>query len=110
MKSKTLNKNICPKACPIERGMQIIGGKWKGSILWQLKDGPLRFNELTRRLDGASKKVITDRLREMEELGLIKRKVESTKPIAVSYSITRFGRSAMGILEKLRDWTVKYKI
>lgn len=83
---------------------------WKGSILWHLKDGPIRFNELARQLGGASKKVINDRLKEMEEIGLLKRKVLSERPIAVSYEITKFGRSALGILEQLKDWSIKNKI
>ena len=55
--------------------MRLIGGKWKGSILWHLKDGPVRFNDLARQLGGASKKVVNQRLKEMEALGLLERKV-----------------------------------
>ncbi len=75
----------CTEPCAIERGMRILGGKWKGSILWHLKDGPVRFNELARRLGGASKKMIDQRLKEMEAMGLVERKVLSTRPIAVAY-------------------------
>jgi DNA-binding HxlR family transcriptional regulator len=100
----------CMEPCPIERGMRIIGGKWKGSILWHLKDQPVRFNELSRQLGGASKKMLNQRLKEMEQQGLIKRKVLSTRPIAVSYEITDFGRSAMGILEQLKSWAEEYDI
>ncbi len=94
----------CTEPCPIERGMRIIGGKWKGSILWHLKDGPVRFNELARQLGGASKKILTQRLKEMEELGLLQRQVLSTRPIAVAYEITAFGRSSLSELEQLKDW------
>lgn len=100
----------CILPCPIERGMRIIGGKWKGSILWYLKDGPIRFNELTRKLKGASKKMVNQRLKEMEEIGLLERKVLSTKPIAVSYEITDFGRSALVFLEELKDWSLENDI
>ena len=103
-------KEVCTEPCPIERGMRLIGGKWKGSILWHLKDGPIRFNELARLLGGASKKVINERLKEMEELGLLKRKVVSERPIAVTYEITKFGHSALDILELLKDWTIKNKL
>ncbi len=95
----------CLEPCPIERGMRIIGGKWKGSILWHLKDGPVRFNDLSRMLGGASKKMVTQRLREMEESGLLKREVISTRPVAVTYEITDFGRSALGVLEELKAWS-----
>ena len=60
----------CLEPCPIERGMRLLGGKWKGSILWHLQNGPVRFNDLARQLDGASKKMVSQRLQEMEETGL----------------------------------------
>ena len=94
----------CAEPCPIERGMRIIGGKWKGSILWHLKDEPVRFNDLTRMLGGASKKMVHQRLLEMEDQGLVMRKVLSTRPIAVTYEITGFGRSSLAILDQLRVW------
>ena len=49
-------EEVCTTPCAIERGMRIIGGKWTGSILWHLKDGPVRFNDLARMIGGASKK------------------------------------------------------
>ena len=98
----------CFKPCAIERGMRIIGSKWTGSILWHLKDGPVRFNDLARQLSGASKKVITDRLKEMENNQLIARTVISTRPIAVTYEITDFGRTALEFLEKLKEWVEKH--
>jgi len=97
----------CTEPCPIERGMRIIGGKWKGSILWHLQKGPVRFNDLARQLGGASKKMVNQRLKEMEQIGLIKRRVISTRPIAVAYEITEFGRSSLAILEQLKDWAEK---
>ncbi len=100
----------CVLPCPIERGMRIIGGKWKGSILWYLKDGPIRFNELARKLRGASKKIVNQRLKEMEDIGLLKRRVISTKPIAVEYEITDFGRSALVFLNELKDWSLENNI
>lgn len=96
--------DACPEPCPIERGMRIIGGKWKGSILWHLQDGPVRFNDLARQLGGASRKMIAQRLREMEEMGLVERTVLSTRPIAVTYEITAFGRSSLSVLEQLKAW------
>ncbi|GIU11774.1 hypothetical protein TUM4261_24010 [Shewanella sp. c952] len=85
--------------------MRILGGKWKASILWHLKDGPVRFNELSRMLGGASKKMVDQRLKELEVQGLVTREVICDRPIAVTYEITEFGRTALAILEKLKDWT-----
>ncbi|ABW26633.1 transcriptional regulator [Acaryochloris marina MBIC11017] len=90
--------------------MRVLGGKWKGSILWHLKNGPVRFNDLARQLGGASKKMVVQRLREMEEAGLVKRKVVSDRPIAVTYEITEFGQTALSFLEELKNWAEKHQI
>ncbi|MEO0425193.1 MAG: helix-turn-helix domain-containing protein [Pseudomonadota bacterium] len=100
----------CLEPCPIERGMRLLGGKWKGSILWHLRDGPVRFNDLARQLGGASKKMVNQRLKEMEDTGLLEREVLSTRPIAVAYSITPFGRSALGVLDQLRGWAEEHQV
>ena len=100
----------CTEPCPIERGMRILGGKWKGSILWHLKDGPVRFNELARQLGGASRKMVNQRLKEMEAQGLVVRHVISDRPIAVAYEITDFGRSALVVLDQLLAWADEHDI
>ncbi|MEM8716379.1 MAG: helix-turn-helix domain-containing protein [Cyanobacteria bacterium P01_G01_bin.4] len=100
----------CLEPCPIERGMRVLGGKWKGSILWHLKDGPVRFNDLARQLGGASKKMVTQRLRELEAAGLVTREVVSDRPIAVAYDITDFGKTALGFLEALKNWAEEHQI
>ena len=95
----------CTRPCAIERGMRILGGKWTGSILWHLKDEPVRFNDLARMIGGASKKMITERLRQLEDQGLVERQVLETSPVAVQYRITPFGRSALACLDELRRWS-----
>ena len=95
----------CETPCAIERGMGVLGGKWTGSILWHLKDGPVRFNDLSRMIGGASKKMITERLRRLEQQGLVAREVIDSAPISVEYSLTEFGRTALGFLDELRKWT-----
>ncbi len=94
----------CAEPCPIERGMRVLGGKWTGSILWHLKDDPVRFNDLARMVNGASKKMIADRLRHLEAHGLITRQVMPTAPVSVHYSITDYGRTALNALDALREW------
>ncbi|MDG4647521.1 helix-turn-helix domain-containing protein [Roseibacterium sp. SDUM158017] len=98
-------RDACVEPCAIERGMRIIGGKWTGSILWHLKDGPVRFNDLARMIGGASKKMITERLRQLEGHGLVRREVRDTAPVSVVYEITETGRTALGFLDELRLWT-----
>ena len=105
IKSASSKVPICEEPCPIERGMRLIGGRWKGSILWHLKDGPLRFNELANLMGGASRKMVNSRLKEMENLGLLTRTVLSDRPIAVQYEITPFGMSSLAVLARLKAWT-----
>lgn len=97
--------NMCDEPCAIEKGMRLIGGKWKGSIIYHLKDEPVRFNDLTRMLGGATKKMVDQRLKELEQEGMVIRKVISDRPVAVTYELTEFGRSALDILESLRVWS-----
>ncbi|WP_411958518.1 winged helix-turn-helix transcriptional regulator [Paracoccus homiensis] len=97
--------DVCTEPCPIERGMRIIGGKWTGSILWHLRDGPVRFNDLARMIGGASKKMITERLRQLEAQGLITRHVLDTAPVSVQYQITATGLTAIGFLDEIRKWS-----
>lgn len=97
--------DACTGPCPIERGMRILGGKWTGSILWHLKDEPVRFNDLARMIAGASKKMITERLRQLEDQGLVHRQVKNTAPVTVEYSLTPFGETALAFLDELRIWS-----
>ena len=97
--------DACITPCAIERGMRILGGKWTGSILWHLKDGPVRFNDLSRMIGGASKKMITERLRQLEARGLIDRHVVAVKPLGVFYEVTDLGRTALTFLDELRKWS-----
>lgn len=97
--------DACAEPCAIERGMRIIGGKWTGSILWHLKDGPVRFNDLARMIGGASKKIITERLRQLEAQSLITRRIMDTAPVSVEYAITPLGETALGFLDQLREWS-----
>jgi len=100
----------CAEPCAIERGMRILGGKWTGSILWHLQDEPVRFNDLARMVGGASKKMIAERLRHLEEHGLISRQVVDTRPVGVEYHITTYGRTALQCLDALRMWSEEFTV
>lgn len=95
----------CMEPCPIERGMRVIGGKWTGSILWHLQDEPVRFNDLSRMIGGASKKMLTERLKYLVEQGLVSREVVHSSPVSVQYALTDFGRTALAVLDELRRWS-----
>ena len=109
-RGRKLAIDACTEPCAIEKGMRLIGGKWKGSIIYHLKDQPVRFNDLTRMLGGASKRMVDQRLKELETEGMVIRKVISERPIAVTYELTDFGRSALKILDDLRIWSEKHRI
>lgn len=97
--------NTHDEPCAIEQGMRVLGGKWTGSILWHLQDGPFRFNDLSRIIPGASKKMLTERLRHLEDHDMVLREVMNTAPVSVQYSLTDRGRTALGFLDALRQWT-----
>lgn len=96
--------DTCSEPCSIEKGMRMIGGKWTGSIIYHLKDEPVRFNDLCRMLGGASKKMIDQRLKQLESQKMVKRKVLAERPIAVTYELTSFGETVLDILEQTRLW------
>ncbi len=104
-RGRRIAKDACALPCAIEQGMRIIGGKWTGSILWHLRGEPVRFNDLTRMIGGASKKMIAERLRQLEQKDLVRREVLETSPVSVQYSITPLGATALGFLDELRKWS-----
>lgn len=109
-KGRKIVLNACTEPCAIEKGMRLIGGKWKGSIIFKLKDGPIRFNDLARMLGGASKKMVDQRLKELESEGMVLRKVINDRPVAVTYELTDFGRSALSLLDDLRVWSESHQV
>lgn len=90
--------------CPVERTLAVVGAKWTLQIIRDLIDGPRRFSELERSLRGASPKVISARLRQLEQLGLVSRTAYPEVPPRVVYALTPHGRSFRPIIESLRTW------
>ena len=101
-------KKVLP-ACPVETTLTLIGDKWKVLILRDLMPGTKRFGELKKSLGSVSQKVLTAQLRDMEENGLICRKVYAEVPPKVEYSLTETGKSLAPILDALRIWGEEYK-
>lgn len=87
----------------------MIGGRWKGVVLWWLLGGKLRFGELRRKLPNCTERMLTVQLRELEEDGLLTRTVYAEVPPRVEYELTPFGKSLEPILRALRDWGERYK-
>ena len=96
-------------ACPVETTLMLIGDKWKVLILRDLMPGTKRFGELKKSIGSVSQKVLTAQLRDMEEKGLVNRKVYAEVPPRVEYSLTDLGRSLKPILDAMWDWGEGYK-
>jgi len=94
--------------CPVAATLELIGGKYKALILWHLSGGTLRFSELHRRISGATPKMLTQQLRELESQELISRQVYPVIPPKVEYTLTELGRSLLPILVSMRDWGAEY--
>jgi DNA-binding HxlR family transcriptional regulator len=94
-----------PYICGIDAAMDVVSGKWKSLILWELNNyGVRRFGELRRGLVGVSEKMLTQHLREMEEDGLIHREVYREVPPKVEYSLTEHGRTLNEALGPMGAW------
>lgn len=94
-----------PYFCGIDAAMDVVSGKWKSLILWELDThGTRRFAELRRGLPGVSEKMLTQHLREMEEDGLVHREVYREVPPKVEYSLTEHGISLNAALAPLGEW------
>ena len=96
-------------ACPVETTLTLIGDKWKVLILRDLLPGTKRFGELKKSIGKVSQKVLTAQLRDMEQNGLVHRKVYPEVPPRVEYSLTPLGMSLKPILDAMWNWGQEYK-
>ena len=96
-------------ACPVETTLMLIGDRWKVLILRDLLPGTKRFGELKKSIGNVSQKVLTAQLRDMEEKGLVSRKVFAEVPPRVEYSLTELGQSLKPILDAMSHWGEAYK-
>lgn len=92
------------RGCPIERAVGLLDGKWTLLILRELFQGTRRFGELRETLLGVSPKTLTERLRFLEDNGVINRVIYPEIPPRVEYSLTPLGKKAWPVIEALRDW------
>ncbi|WP_190109227.1 winged helix-turn-helix transcriptional regulator [Streptomyces cinnamoneus] len=90
--------------CPGRAVFELLANKWTGLAVTALADGPRRFGELRRKLEGVSPKVLTATLRRLEDNGLVLRTVHAEVPPRVEYELTALGRGALEPLAHLRSW------
>lgn len=98
----------CNEGCPVEAALKLIGGKWKGVILYHLMSATIRFNELGRLMPGITQRMLTKQLRELEADQLILRKVYPEVPPRVEYSMTEYGLTLAPIISDLQKWGAEH--
>ncbi|MFZ6653809.1 winged helix-turn-helix transcriptional regulator [Undibacterium sp. TJN19] len=95
--------------CPVKTTADVISGKWKTLVLYYLKDGPIRFGQLKRLTQGASHKVLTEQLRELETDGIITRIETPGKTLKVEYSLSEHGQTLAPILSLMAKWGAEFR-
>lgn len=94
-------QHMCPK---YEKAMSILGKKWTGLILRSLMEGPRRFTEISAYVKGVSDRLLSQRLRELEEAGIVERRVYAGRPIGVEYLLTVKGEALKKVVEAIQRW------
>lgn len=94
--------------CELDAAMAVVGGKWKPLILWELKDGAVRFNTLHRSLVGISQKMLTQHLKELQSHGVVHRESFHQVPPRVEYSLTPAGQELLAALDPLGSWAARH--
>ena len=97
---------VCPH---FHAAIELIGKRWTGAIVCALTDRPMRFGELGKAVPGLSDRLLSQRLRELEEEGLVQREVEAGSPVRVTYSLTGMGRELDPAINELRIWARRWK-
>jgi len=96
---------VCPH---FHAAIELIGKRWTGAILSSLTEGQLRFGELSRAVPGVSDRLLSTRLRELEEEGLVERDVEAGAPVKVTYSLTEKGADLGPVIDELKQWAERW--
>jgi DNA-binding HxlR family transcriptional regulator len=101
-------RDVYLKLCPCREVLDMVASKWTALAIGALDDGPQRFGELRRKLDGITQKMLTQTLRTLTRDGLVTRTVYPTMPMRVEYELTSLGRSVSAPLKALRDWSQEH--
>lgn len=104
-----IRQELLELKCPVAIAQNIVAGKWKLVIIWMLKDGPKRFNELLRALPSIRQGYLTQQLRELERDQLVHRHVYPVVPPRVEYSLTDMGQRFLEVLNKMYEWGLEYQ-
>jgi DNA-binding HxlR family transcriptional regulator len=97
---------VCPH---FHAAIELIGKRWTGAIVCALTERPMRFGELRGVVPGLSDRLLSQRLRELEDEGLVEREVEAGSPVRVTYSLTEVGRGLGPSIHELKAWALQWK-
>ena len=103
--SKEESAAVCPH---FHAAIELIGKRWTGAIVCALTEGPLRFGELVKAVPGVSDRLLSQRLRELENEGLVEREVEPGSPVRVTYSLTERGAGLRPAIAELQVWAQRW--
>lgn len=99
------NRKALIHDCPIMSTFELLGGRWKLHILYQLSTGPLRYTELKSRLTGVSDKMLAQQIRELQVSGFILRySLPHVVPVGTEYTLTSLGKSILPLMDQIREW------
>ena len=104
------NEVAITQKCPITSTMLAIGGRWKLIIIWHLRNGALRYNEVKKAIPNISEKMLIQQLKDLENDGWVVKKNYNEMPPRTDYSLTKLGKSFVPILESIYSWGKKNKI
>jgi Predicted transcriptional regulators len=104
LEPETLER-MCPR---YEAAVQLLGKKWTGMLLRVLLAGPTRFSEFTRQIPDVSARLVAERLKELEEHGIVVRTVHPDRPVTVEYSLTEKGRALAPVVEAIQRWAERW--
>ncbi len=100
----------CQAVCPdFHEAIELIGRRWTGAIVCALTERPMRFGELGKVVPGLSDRLLSQRLRELEDEGLVEREVEAGTPVRVTYSLTPMGEALGPAIRELKSWAKRWK-
>ncbi|WP_368987167.1 winged helix-turn-helix transcriptional regulator [Caldifermentibacillus hisashii] len=99
-----LEPTLCPR---VEKAFEIIGKRWTGLIIYQLMNGPMRFCEIESSIP-ISGRLLSERLKDLEKLGIVSRQVFPEVPVRVEYSLTDKGLALNPVMKELQTWALQY--
>ena len=105
--TNNFNRIAALHKCPVTFTLEKIGGRWKPLIIWQLKEGKMRYNELRKAIPLISEKMLIQQLKELEADQLIMRKAKPVVPPFVEYRLSSIGEEIKPILGAMADWGIR---